>query len=545
MNSKRLKSLVILTLVCTLTAAFVTGCKKEKKEDTTVVEPEKRGKITVSVYDRGSCDPKEGSMTDNRWTKWINENGPVDVTYVPVPRWEATKQWPVMFASGTAPDLILEYDANSKDQLYSQKLLMPLDDLIAKHSTEYKNLTEKYPSLLKFGKKTDGKVYEFVRLGNMTEGKYLAYRADWLKKLNLKVPQTTDELFNVMKAFAKNDPDGNGKEDTFGFNPSGPGQFLIGSMFGLGTVGADWFRPWYIENGKHTFDWNRVKSYAEFQKKLYDDGIIDKDFLNDKNGEKAAQDWMNGKLGFAALNSSVSALTEYTTLKKNAPDAEIAYLELPQSSYGKFNLGIASPLSGIGVINASCKDPVSVVKYIDFMISDKAMKYLTLGPDGTYYKQLSDGKYQEIDPAKTKLEKGYLPDYLMPQSGVLTTGKYEFAIGEDAVTKARYEVDKLRSKAYRKNEPKQINMIQNLPALTDELNISFNDGSKMVRDIISQTIVGGSSKSVDKGIQEAQDAWKKAGGEKVTEYYEKWYQEHKSDAITNDDLYKFPWSEIK
>ncbi|TXK77656.1 hypothetical protein [Paenibacillus sp. N3.4] len=51
--------------------------------------PEKRGKIKISLYDRGNTPAAEGSITNNRWTKWINENGPADVEFVPVPRFES------------------------------------------------------------------------------------------------------------------------------------------------------------------------------------------------------------------------------------------------------------------------------------------------------------------------------------------------------------------------------------------------------------------------------------------------------------------------
>jgi putative aldouronate transport system substrate-binding protein len=59
--------------------------------------PEKRGSITVSLYDRGSVPADEGTMDNNRWTKWVNENGPVDVKYVTVPRWESIQKFNVMF----------------------------------------------------------------------------------------------------------------------------------------------------------------------------------------------------------------------------------------------------------------------------------------------------------------------------------------------------------------------------------------------------------------------------------------------------------------
>lgn len=42
-------------------------------------------------------------------------------------------------------------------------------------------------------------------------------RKDWLDKLGLEVPKTTGELMAVAKAFTEQDPDGNGKKDTYGF----------------------------------------------------------------------------------------------------------------------------------------------------------------------------------------------------------------------------------------------------------------------------------------------------------------------------------------
>ena len=41
-------------------------------------------------------------------------------------------------------------------------------------------------------------------------------RKDWLAQSKIKVPETVDELYNMMQAFTYNDPDGNGLDDTFG-----------------------------------------------------------------------------------------------------------------------------------------------------------------------------------------------------------------------------------------------------------------------------------------------------------------------------------------
>ena len=63
----------------------------------------------------------------------------------------------------------------------------------------------------------NGKSYGLASTGSIAKNEGLLIRKDWLDKLGLKVPTTTDELMAVMKAFTFNDPDGNGKADTYGY----------------------------------------------------------------------------------------------------------------------------------------------------------------------------------------------------------------------------------------------------------------------------------------------------------------------------------------
>ncbi|MDQ0892232.1 ABC-type glycerol-3-phosphate transport system substrate-binding protein [Paenibacillus sp. V4I9] len=105
-----------MTIGVVALGATLVGCSSEKKEGaaagTTATNapkesaPAKRGNVTVSMYDRGGVPASEGSYEENRWTKWINQNGPVNVKYIPVLRGESTKKLNVLFASGSAPDIV-------------------------------------------------------------------------------------------------------------------------------------------------------------------------------------------------------------------------------------------------------------------------------------------------------------------------------------------------------------------------------------------------------------------------------------------------------
>ena len=105
------------------------------------------------MYDRGAVPASEGTYEENRWTKWINQNGPVNVKYIPILRSESTKKLNVLFASGSAPDIVNEYNTPFRDSLYDQKQLLPIDDIL-KYMPEYQKLLDTVSSVEESGNKT-------------------------------------------------------------------------------------------------------------------------------------------------------------------------------------------------------------------------------------------------------------------------------------------------------------------------------------------------------------------------------------------------------
>lgn len=70
------------------------------------------------------------------------------------------------------------------------------------------------PAAWKSAQSYDGKYYG-VPMSAQSSGLFI--RKDWLDKLGLKAPTTWAEMHDVAEAFTKKDPDGNGKDDTYGF----------------------------------------------------------------------------------------------------------------------------------------------------------------------------------------------------------------------------------------------------------------------------------------------------------------------------------------
>lgn len=503
-----------------------------------------KGSLSATVYDRGLIAASEGNMEKNRWTQWINDNGPANVSFVAIPRAESKQKLNTLFASGSAPDLIFEYDPNIKNPLYDQKQLMPLDDMINEYSTAYKQLLEKHPSLKQASLKSDGKMYEFGKLNEAIPQNIAVIRQDWLQKLSLTAPKTTEELYQVAKAFAESDPDGNGKNDTYGLNV-GPG---LSDVFGGDVIK----NSYSVKDGELTREWDNHKHYIDFVKRLYDEGIIDKDFITDNNGAKARQDFLNGKTGiyFVQTNSSLWNrlwVTDYETLKTNSPDAELAILPYPKSPTGQFINWITNPVQMTAVVNRTAKDPKAIMEYIDFLTSPEAGRTLFNGLEDVHWRKGANGCPNAIDQEKNKTEIGYLgQDYNMVFS-VAEGGQCSFTASSLNVEKPE---EQLAKAMFKTNMDIFYNMIfeqnaqwpglthtEHLPTVPQELQVDFQNATTEISNLFKKAIVSGASYTTDKAIADAQFIWEKYNGKKIDDFNKQWYADNKDTALMPTDIF--------
>ena len=151
----------------------------------------------------------------------------------------------------------------------------------------------KYPNLSKMSKEVaanlsvDGKLIAIPR--TRVVGRYgFSYRQDWAEALGVELPEnaTPDDVYNMLYAFTYNDPDGNGQDDTIGMEmTSYTGPFdIIQTWFGCGN-------GWQDVDGQLMPVWTTDNYFeaVEYIKKLYDDGLMPKDFYS-----RPTDTWSNG-----------------------------------------------------------------------------------------------------------------------------------------------------------------------------------------------------------------------------------------------------------
>ncbi len=110
-------------------------------------------------------------------------------------------------------------------------------------------------------------------------GRYgLSYRKDWAEKVGVTTPPTTpDEVYDMLDKFTHDDPDGNGKDDTYGMES-------VGEYTGWMDIIMTWFGcgyGWVEKDGElvPVHETEEYKEAVDWIKKLYDNGIIRSDFV--------------------------------------------------------------------------------------------------------------------------------------------------------------------------------------------------------------------------------------------------------------------------
>lgn len=526
--SKKLNHVGKAVLATTMSVTLLAACSTSKSTSnqpssspsaTTAASAGPKKEISVSMFDRGTVPTEEGTYESNRWTKWINEKAPVNVKWVPVARNQAQAKLNALIASGEAPDLIWEYDRNYISQLANQGAIQPIGDYINKYSTTYKAYLEKHPELKPF-LNVNGKTYavSFARDTVANHGMWI--RQDWLDKLGLKMPTTADEFLDVARKFRDGDPDGNGKADTVPIALSTSASSIFRTLFFTQE------NQWYLEDGKLQFGrlLDRYTDSLAFQKTLFDEGLIDKEYITDTNFQRSTQLLTTGKAGISLSNYGIDA--QYRELLKNVPEAKMVPMESVSTKYGKNGLYQEAPPSVFTVFNSKMKEDQikTAIQFLDWMLKDGWVP-LKNGEENVHFK-MADGVRQTIDQAKFTKEVGYAGEYALMIDAVLKPEMIPAMAAKDDVSQVYAKLKAKSLELAMKNKYRRdIPYSPDIPELT-QLIATF---SPIAIQIETKVITGGKSMTPQDGMAELRKEWKRLGGDNVDKQVQDWYQKNKGD----------------
>lgn len=316
------------------------------------------------------------------------------------------ERYNIVMASGDLPDIISQMPGTDILKYGQMGAVIQLNNLIDEWTPNLKALMGQYPDIKKVLAQTDGTIYHIARLNPYTDTERLSarlnnplqIRTDWLKKLNLEEPVTTDDWYNVWKAFKTEDPNGNGKTDEIPF--SGNDIAVARSLVRAWGV-EDTF---YLPKGKDEVHYgpieDRFKEALVWIAQMYKEGLIDQEIAT--NDEKAfqgkvAQNLVGSYRGM--LGGHMRAFNE--TLPKTIPGFEIRGTVPIKGPYGDQR----EPLGGIDqgaytVITKDNKYPEATMRWLDYFYSEEGSTFISFGPpsyEGKTYIKGDDGHYHYTD----------------------------------------------------------------------------------------------------------------------------------------------------
>ncbi|THF76218.1 extracellular solute-binding protein [Cohnella fermenti] len=246
-----------------------------------------------------------------------------------------TEKINLAIASNDLPDVLL-VGAEQMQKMIKNDQLADLTEIYGdyasaelKRNLEYQNKVSFIPA------EVDGKLYGIPApkdYGNSIPIMYI--RQDWLDNLGLKVPATIDELTAVAKAFVENDPDQNGKKDTYAISlESGSNTLAMDAI--ASAYGAYPSIMVEDQDGKIVYGSTQpaMKEALQKMQELYALGAFDPEF-GIKDAAVTAEKVMAGKVGimFGAFWNPLYPLKQNL---ENEPNAQWSAFPIPTLDGGE------------------------------------------------------------------------------------------------------------------------------------------------------------------------------------------------------------------
>ena len=335
------------------------------------------------------------AYTDNfgntDFAKTLAERTGVEVEYIH-PAAGTTNAIQLLLTEKNLPDMIeADWKALGAELSIEDGAIIRLNELIDQYAPNFKKYLEENPDIAKQIKTDDGTIYCFPFIrgdARLQISKGFLIRQDWLKELNLEMPETIADLEKVLIAFR----DQKGAE--FPFSARSCKANILGLF---STVNG-----FYLEDGKVVYGplTDNYKTALETVRRWYAEGLIDPNY-GAVTADVLNSNVLTGKTG-VTVNTGGGGLggwldsmegqefgmvgMPYTALSENEP-----------VSYFPVDL----PYVGLGsvAISTSCKNPELVVQWLDYAYGEEGHLLYNFGVEGETY-EVKDGEYVYTDLIK-------------------------------------------------------------------------------------------------------------------------------------------------
>lgn len=339
------------------------------------------------------------------------EDDPIDLALSEIAGLDLSVQWVPNSDYGSKTNTVLAGDdipdvmvIQGKDQAFVQTAeaggFWDLTEHLA--SGDYPNLVTENPEVQE-ASSVNGKVYGVYRARDVIRHSVII-RADWLDNLGLDLPETTDDLYEIARAFTEDDPDGNGQDDTYGMINIAWAGLGNGSPYDAIEVWHGAGNLWTDQGGElvPSFTTDAWLEALEYERDLVDNGYVNPDYAT-MDGANWNEPFLNGEGGII-IDVQSRAAQLVGLFKDQDPEGFDQYVGLAgqlEGPHGTF----AMPTAGYAGFLAVPRSSVQTEEQLDQVLtalnelnSTEAQNLMNHGIEGDNYTVEDGGAV--FDPAK-------------------------------------------------------------------------------------------------------------------------------------------------
>lgn len=350
--------------------------------------------ILISGY--GDINPDDVYV----WNKYEEMTG-ITVNWNAVSSSERKEKVYTTLMNKSDVDLIMRCKLSSSllTQYGESGLILNLakDDMLQKYAPNCWAYLQSHPDALASVTNPDGAIYSLPQVNAGAElrvSRKLYVNKKWLEHVNMELPTTTEEFYQLLKAFKEQDANGNGDpndEIPLCSQDWASIQDAFFGAFGLGNRG--------MHNQMVDFDESTKKvrliaasedyqSYLKYLNQLYMEGLMDS-YMFDMTKEQWLNNAEQDRIG-------VFAHTNLASLPLDQADHWVAIDEALEGPNGdKLWTAIRANFhsTGAAVIPTTCDNPELVLQWLDYFWTDEGTLFYHMGIEGETFVAAEDGTY--------------------------------------------------------------------------------------------------------------------------------------------------------
>ncbi|WP_424767986.1 extracellular solute-binding protein [Paenibacillus sp. sgz302251] len=482
------------------------------------------------------------TLEDNRWSRLYEEQLGIKVKYDWVIKGnpdsdQYLQKLNVTLASGELPDF-LPVSAIQLKQLAESDQIEDLTELYEKYASPLtKDILSQEGSGPFDAATLDGKLMAIPQVEPSIErSMFIWIRTDWLEKLGLEPPKKMADVLAISKAFAENDPDGNGKKDTYGLGMTkgvwGGAMGLEGFMAGYKAYPNIWVED---AEGKLVFGsiQPEVKKALQELQNMMMSGQLDKEF-GIKDGGKVAEDITAGKIGME-YGEQWNSIWPLQLNKNNDPNAQWRAFPIVSENDDLPKVPQRFSTTKFFVVRKGAEHPEAVIKLFNMHLEKN---WGETAEFDTYYAPKEAESVWQLSPVMPAPPKKNVTAY-REIDAARKAGDMSVLKGEAKTIQEKIDLYNLGSKEgfavwgweriygpegsmgitdqYDKNNQFLIEKFVGAP--TPTMVERKSTLQKLQDETFVKIILGQPIETFDKFVED----WKKLGGEQITQEVNEWY----------------------